>query len=67
MQRLTFQQTYIPNARPEIGASSLPGGDAYYAACLKWHLSVVMTPQDIHQLGLDEMKRIHSIVEEVWV
>ena len=58
-------QKYIPNVRKEIGASSLPNGIAYYAACLKWHLSVVMTPDAIHQLGLEEVDRISNNMKKV--
>lgn len=35
-------------------------GSEYYRACLKWHLSFDMTPEEVHRTGLEEVERIHK-------
>lgn len=59
-----IEEHYIPATRPEVAASSLPGGEDYYLACLKFHTTTQLTPQEIHSLGLSEVKRIESEVNE---
>lgn len=48
---------YIPRARKEIGAWALPNGDAYYAFRVRQSTTLNKTPAEIHQIGLDEVKR----------
>lgn len=48
---------YIPKARTEPGAWSLPNGDAYYAFRVRQSTTLNKTPAEIHQIGLDEVKR----------
>lgn len=47
-------------ARPGDGAGRLPDGAAYYAERLRFHTTTDMTPDAVHQLGLDEVARIHA-------
>ena len=49
--------TYIPKGRKDPGAWSLPDGDAYYAFCVRRSTTLDKSPAEIHQLGLDEVKR----------
>lgn len=57
---------YVPNLRIEISASKgYPDGENYYGDCLKFHTTTNMTPQEIHQLGLDEIKRVRSEMESI--
>ncbi len=48
---------YIPNCRKDPGAWSLPQGDAYYAFLVRRSTTLDKTPAQIHQIGLDEVKR----------
>jgi uncharacterized protein (DUF885 family) len=48
---------YIPKSRKEIGASALPDGDAYYAFRIRQSTTLNKTAAEIHQIGLDEVKR----------
>lgn len=45
------------------GAGSLPDGTAYYNAMLRLQTTTSMTADEIHQLGLDEVKRIRAEME----
>lgn len=58
-------QVYLKNTRPEVGLWSLPNGTAYYQACLRWHLSLNISAEDVHQLGLSEVKRVSDKIEKV--
>ena len=56
---------YIPAARKELGASALPGGPRYYEILVKQMTTTSMKPQEIHALGLAEVKRIRAEMEKV--
>ncbi len=49
--------TYIPAGRTEPGISALADGARYYAFCIKRETTTDLTPEQIHQIGLDEVKR----------
>ncbi|MEM8981543.1 MAG: DUF885 domain-containing protein [Pseudomonadota bacterium] len=42
------------------GVWSLPDGDAYYAAMLRRYTTTTLTADELHQIGLDEVARIHA-------
>lgn len=48
---------YIPSGRKEPGAWALPDGDAYYAFRVRRSTTLNKTPAEIHQIGLDEVRR----------
>ena len=54
------------NASPTPqGAGALPNGAAYYNAMLNLMTTTDMTADEIHQLGLSEVTRIHAEMEKV--
>ncbi len=60
-QLLQFMQTeYIPGARTALAAESLPDGKAYYRSKIFETTTTDMTPEQIHQLGLEELSGIHK-------
>lgn len=48
---------YIPAGRKDPGAWALPDGDAYYAFRVRQSTTENKSPAEIHQIGLDEVKR----------
>ena len=56
---------YLPGARQTIAASALPDGAAYYAWRIKTQTSTDLTAQQIHELGLAEVKRIRAEMEKI--
>ncbi len=58
-------QTYIPNARATIGASELPDGRAYYDALVAHYTTLDLTPEEVHRIGREEVKRIRAEMEAV--
>jgi uncharacterized protein (DUF885 family) len=57
--------TYIPACRESIAASALPNGAAYYAFRVRLETTTSLTPRQIHEIGLAEVKRIHAEMEKV--
>ena len=56
---------YIPSAREDIAANNWPDGVAYYANRAKHYTTTDMTPQEIHDLGLSEVKRIRAQMQQI--
>jgi uncharacterized protein (DUF885 family) len=52
--------TYIPGARESTAMSDLPDGRAWYAYIVQTSTTTDLTPDQIHQLGLAEVKRIRG-------
>jgi uncharacterized protein (DUF885 family) len=48
---------YVPNGRKDPGVWAMPGGDAYYAFRIRQVTTLDKTAAQIHQIGLDEVKR----------
>jgi len=55
-----FNDVYLPASRDSIGASSLPNGEAFYEYRTRLYTTTRMTPDEIHRLGLNEVKRIRD-------
>jgi uncharacterized protein (DUF885 family) len=51
---------YAPKGRAEPGAWSLPDGDAWYAFRVKESTTTNLTPEEIHELGLAQVKEIET-------
>ena len=51
---------YMSSARETVGLSALPNGEAWYAFLVKVRTTTDMTPDEIHQVGLSEVGRIHD-------
>jgi len=47
-------------SQQDSGVWRLPQGDAYYIYLLHHHTTTGLSVEEIHQLGLDELKRIHN-------
>jgi uncharacterized protein (DUF885 family) len=52
-----LQFEYVPKGRKDPGAWALPNGDAYYAFRIRQSTTLNKTATEIHEIGLDEVKR----------
>jgi uncharacterized protein (DUF885 family) len=52
--------TYLPASRDSIAMSDLPNGRAWYAYNVSNQTTTDLTPEQIHQIGLSEVKRIRG-------
>ena len=57
--------TYIPQATETIAATELPKGKGWYAYRVRLMTTTNKTPQEIHDLGQAEVKRIRGEMERV--
>jgi uncharacterized protein (DUF885 family) len=48
-----------------LGVWSLPDGEAYYENRIRNHTTLDLTADEIHQLGLDDVARIHAEMEAI--
>ena len=44
----------------------MPNGDAYYAYALRQETSTDLSPEQVHEIGLAEVARIHAELREVF-
>ena len=56
---------YIPGARETVSWSALPDGADWYALSVRQTTTTAMTPKEIHELGLAEVRRIHGEMEKL--
>jgi len=59
-----IRDDYIPHTRTTISAHDLPDGDAFYRAQIREFTTTDMTPEQIHQIGLQEVTRINAEMEK---
>lgn len=57
--------TYKPEARDNIAATSLPKGKSYYQNRVAHYTTLPMTADEVHQKGLEEVARIRAEMEEI--
>jgi uncharacterized protein (DUF885 family) len=60
-----IKETYLPAARQDIGASSLPDGEAFYQYSIRRQTTTTLTPKQIHEIGVKEVSRIRREMEDV--
>ena len=53
----------VPVAKPGIGAMHLPNGKAYYAYLARFYTTTALTPDEIHDIGIQEVARIRAEME----
>lgn len=58
-----FEEEYFPNARPGLGASTIPKGKEYYEYKVHYYTTQDMTPDEVHEIGLKEVARINKEME----
>ncbi|WP_313539317.1 DUF885 family protein [Sphingomonas sp.] len=58
---LTFLRTeYIPGARTDLAATTLPDGQAYYRSKIREYVTRDMTAEQVHAVGLREVAKIRA-------
>ena len=56
---------YQPHARNNIAATSLPNGKNYYQNRVEHYTTIDITAEQVHQKGLEEVKRIRAEMDEI--
>jgi len=61
-----FESVYLPNTRTTLGISEIPNGREYYQNRIDFYTtSTEYTAESIHQIGLSEVKRIKTEMEQI--
>lgn len=60
-----LKNDYINHARNTSGYSALPNGNAIYAYLVKQQTTTDKTPEEIYQIGLKEVARIHGKMDSI--
>jgi len=60
-----FNDKYLPAATESIGLSQLPNGSAWYEHQARSYTTTRLTPDQIHRIGLDEVKRIRDEMQGI--
>lgn len=61
-----FTEEYEPGAREQLGRTTFPGGEAWYADLVKYYTTLDdATPEGIHELGLREVARIRAEMDAI--
>ena len=60
-----FLKDYLPAAWDQVGIWQLPQGEAMYRFASRLYTTTAMTPKEIHEIGLSEVKRIRAEMQVV--
>jgi prolyl oligopeptidase len=60
-----FSRTYLPASRESIGLSQLPDGSEWYEHRARQFTTTAMSPDEIHRLGLNEVRRIRDEMQAI--
>jgi uncharacterized protein (DUF885 family) len=60
-----FREVYLPASRDTVGIYDIPGGDQYYRNRISYYTTIDNPdPARIHNIGLEEVKRIRAEMEK---
>jgi uncharacterized protein (DUF885 family) len=60
-----MEKEYVPASFERVGAWQVPNGDATYAYLVRSMTTTTLTPEQVHEIGLQEVKRIGAEMETV--
>jgi uncharacterized protein (DUF885 family) len=59
------RKDYLPASRDSVAWSALPAGEAWYRYLTEVMTTTSLAPDEIHEMGLKEVARIHAEMEKV--
>lgn len=59
-----LQNEYLPAARTSTGIAAVPEGDKLYKFLVRQQTTTELSPEEIYQTGLEEVKRIRTEMEK---
>ena len=60
-----LKNEYLSTSRNSIGISDVPNGSKWYEVLSNYHTTTNLSPDEIHDIGLSEIKRIRSEMEKI--
>ncbi len=63
---INYLQTLLETVNNNNGVWALPDGDKYYEYTLKHHTTTDLSPNEIHEIGLQEVQNLEKIIRKVF-
>ena len=60
-----FRDEYVPRARSTLAAEAMPNGAAFYRQQIREYTTLDLTPDEIHQIGLEDVARIQAQMDDI--
>ncbi|MDP6891912.1 MAG: DUF885 domain-containing protein [Verrucomicrobiota bacterium] len=60
-----LRDEYVPNCRDTVGRSALQNGLKWYDYMIRHYTTMSLSPDEIHEIGLNEVKRIREEMEAI--
>lgn len=60
-----YLEKMLSNTTADNGVWALPNGDEYYAYKLKYHTTTDLSADQIHELGLQEVKKVQKEIDKI--
>lgn len=60
-----LQNEYLPRARESLAIRDVPGGEAYYRHCIRHFTTTDLSPDEIHEIGLAEVRHLRAEMEKL--
>jgi prolyl oligopeptidase len=60
-----FEEEYLPACFEDVGCWQRPDGEAMYAALARQFTTTSLTPDEIHEIGLQEVARIRAEMDAI--
>ncbi|CAC5405649.1 unnamed protein product [Mytilus coruscus] len=64
--RKFITSTYMRHTRKGYGVNSWSNGSEFYKECLKYRLTMSVSPEEVHQTGLREVSRISTEMKKIF-
>ncbi|HEY8616861.1 DUF885 domain-containing protein [Phenylobacterium sp.] len=64
-RQMAGMQAVRARAKPDTGVWALPDGDAYYADCVKASTTTNYTPEEVHQMGRQQVAEISARLDGI--
>lgn len=61
--QIDFLTRHLPQAVHDAGIGARRQGEAYYDLCLRFQTSTGLSPQEAHQVGLDQVAQIQALAD----
>jgi uncharacterized protein (DUF885 family) len=64
-RQIAVLEAQRPRANSDAGVWKLPQGEAYYAWALRAGTTTTMTPDEVHDMGLEELRALHARMDPI--
>jgi len=59
-----YESEYLPSCRETVGLAALPNGSEAYSYLARWVTTTNLSPREIHEIGLQQVRTLRSAIEQ---